>query len=80
MRSERRVHGVPSLVPHSWKLIRKNAQGQESVLASHVASFTIARDGQVLFSNGGGIFQLDGNNRAQLVLRDKIIGEVITPR
>ena len=37
--------GVPSLVPASWQLVCRNLQGQEQVLASHVASFNLAPGG-----------------------------------
>ena len=55
----------------------RGPQGEERVLASHVASFDIARDGAILFSNGYGVFALDGANPPQLLLRDKLIADVI---
>jgi hypothetical protein len=77
LRSGVRLHGVPSLVPASWQLVRRSPQGEEHVLASHVASFDIAADGTVLFSNGYGVFALDGNNPPQVLLKDKLIADVI---
>jgi hypothetical protein len=64
-----RLNGVPSLVPASWQLVRRSPHGQEHVLASHVASFDIAADGTVLFSNGYGVFALDGSNPPQVLLK-----------
>ena len=69
--------GVPSLVPASWQLVCRNLQGEEQVLASHVASFDIAPGGTILFSNGFGVFALDGANPPQILLRDKLIADVI---
>jgi hypothetical protein len=71
------VSGVPSLVPASWQLIRRSPQGEEHVLASHVASFDIASDGTILFSNGYGVFALDGASPPQVLLRDQLIADVI---
>ena len=77
MRSHSRLNGVPSLVPASWQLVCRSPQGQDYVLASHVASFDIAYDGTVLFSNGYGVFALDGAGRPKILLKDKLILDVI---
>ena len=71
------LDGVPSLVPASWQLVSRSPQGDERVLASHVASFDIASDGTILFSNGYGVFALDGANPPQVLLKDKLIADVI---
>ena len=71
------LDGVPSLVPASWQLVCRNPQGEERVLASHVVSFDIASDCTILFSNGYGVFALDGANPPQVLLRDKLIADVI---
>jgi hypothetical protein len=76
LRTGVRLNGVPSLVPASWQLMRRSPQGDEQVLASHVASFDIAADGAILFSNGYGVFALDGAS-PQVLLRDKLIADVI---
>ena len=77
LRAPTRLNGVPSLVPASWQLVSRSPQGAEYVLASHVASFDIAADGTILFSNGYGVFALDGANPPQVLLRDKVIVDVI---
>ena len=77
LRTGVQLNGVPSLVPASWQLICRSPQGEEHVLASHVASFDIASDGTILFSNGYGVFALDGANPPQVLLRDQLIGDVI---
>src|SRR5262249_21797686 len=78
LRSSVRINGVPSLVPASWQLVCRSPEGEEQVLASHVASFDIASDGTILFSNGYGVFALDGTRPLQVLLKDKLIAEVIT--
>ena len=80
LRNGFRLNGVPSLVPASWQLVRRSPQGEEHVLASHVASFDIATDGSILFSNGYGVFALDGGGQPEVLLRDKLIADVIAGR
>jgi hypothetical protein len=77
LRTGAALGGVPSLVPASWQLVCRSPQGEERVLASHVASFDIASDGAILFSNGYGVFALDGANPPQVLLRDRLIADVI---
>src|SRR5258706_548738 len=77
LRSGVRLNGVPSLVPASWQLVCRSPQGEERVLPSHVGSFDIAADGTILFSNGYGVFALDGANPPQVLLKDKLIANVI---
>src|SRR5215510_9819638 len=77
LRSGVQLNGVPSLVPESWQLICRSPQGEEHVLASHVASFDIASDGTIQFSNGYGVFALDGANPPQVLLRDTLVADVI---
>ena len=77
MRRGQRVQGVPSLVPASWKLVWRNDAGEERILASHVASFDVTADGGVLYSNGFGVFALYPGGEPSVVLRDKLIAEVV---
>jgi hypothetical protein len=77
LRSGVRLNGVPSLVPASWQLVCRSPRGEEEVLASHVASFDVAADGAILFSNGYGVFALDGADPPQVLLKDKLIADVI---
>lgn len=77
LRSGRRVQGVPSLVPANWELVWRNRAGQERVLAQHVASFDLTADGNVLYSNGYGVFRLPREGAPQVVLRDRLIAEVV---
>lgn len=77
LRKGAQVSGVPSLVPAPWQLVCRSPEGEEHVLASHVASFDIAADGSILYSNGYGVFALNGTNAPQVLLRDKLIADVI---
>lgn len=77
IRSGSKLDGVPSLVPASWQLVRRTQKAEEQVLASHVASFDIAPDGAILFSNGYGVFALEGDGKPRVLLRERLIGDVI---
>jgi hypothetical protein len=73
-----RLNGVRSLVPKSWQLIRRNPQGEERVLASHVASFDLALDGRVIFTNGYGVFEIGDDGQPAVLLKDKLIADIVT--
>lgn len=72
-----RLHGVPSLVPKTWQLIRRDQSGREEILATNVAAYDLTSGGQVLYSNGYGVFALMDDARSAVVLRDTLIAEVV---
>jgi len=72
-----RILGVPSLVPSSWELIRREENGNEEVLAKNVAAFDIGHNGTIIYSNGYGVFTLDNQKRQKLIVRDKLIEDVV---
>jgi hypothetical protein len=76
LRSERPVHGVPSLVPSSWELVSRTREGAERVLATNVVSFDVSPDGKILYSNGRGVFVLGQDGSAALALKDELVAEV----
>ena len=59
LREARAVHGVPSLVPADWQLVRRSPNGAEQVLATSVASYDIGADGAVVYTNGRGVFAIE---------------------
>ncbi|WP_455375242.1 hypothetical protein [Kaarinaea lacus] len=77
LRKESRINGIPSLVPRSWQLVKRTKTGEETILATNVASFDITSDDAILFSNGYAVFQLASDNQTQVILRDKLIADVI---
>lgn len=72
-----KILGVPSLVPSSWELIKRDENGNEENLAKHVSSFDISHDGTIIYSNGYGVFTLDHQKRQQLIVKDKLIEDVV---
>jgi hypothetical protein len=77
LRSEKMVAGVPSLVPASWQLVQRSRRGDERVLASNVASYDLTPAGQILYSNGRGVFLLGEDGRSTLVLKGDLVSDVI---
>lgn len=77
LRNERAVQGVPSLVPTSWELVRRNRDGEERVLASSVATYDLAPDGTVVYSNGRGVFVLERDGSAALAYTGDLIGDLV---
>ncbi|MGD8572073.1 MAG: hypothetical protein PVH98_06390 [Gammaproteobacteria bacterium] len=77
LRKEGKVNGIPSLVPRSWQLVRRTQGGQDSILATNVASFDISGGDTILYTNGYAVFQLAPDNRAAVLLRDKLIADII---
>ena len=79
LRKESRINGVRSLVPRSWQLICRTRDGDEQVLAGNVAAFDITADGELVYTNGFGVFLLDGGNASRVILRDRLIAELTVP-
>ena len=77
LRKGESVQGVPSLVPKSWQLVCRERNGSERVLATHAASFDLADDGSIYYTNGYGVFHVSPTGRASIVLRDKMIAEIV---
>lgn len=77
LRREAAVNGVPSLVPRSWQLIRRTRQGDEQVLACNVLSYFITPEGEIVYSNGRGVFTLGDGERSTLILKGDLVDDVI---
>ncbi len=68
---------VPSLVPHTWQLVRRRAAGDEAVLARGVVAFDVGASG-VVYSNGAAIYHLGSDGkRARLCTAPRIEQVVI---
>jgi hypothetical protein len=61
-----------NLVPRSWELVRRDADGSVHVLADHVAAYGLMADGRVLLTNGYQLEALDGGARRTLARHDLI--------
>lgn len=77
LREENAINGVPSLVPRSWELVRRNAQGNETVLATNVASYDLLAGGAIVYSNGRAAFMLANGGGPALLLREDLVADVV---
>jgi hypothetical protein len=77
LRSESTVGGIPSLVPKSWQLVHRTVQGAETILATNVVSYDITADGQIIYSNGRGVF-LCGPREPELLFKSDLVADVLS--
>ncbi len=77
LRQENAINGVASLVPRSWELVSRTHQGQETVLATNVASYDLLADGSIIYSNGRAMFMLGRGSQSSVLLQADLIGEIV---
>jgi hypothetical protein len=76
LRKEASIAGVPSLVPSTWQLVCRNRAGAETVVACNVSSFDISPKGQVVYSNGRGLFAA-GESGPALLTQGSLVGDIL---
>jgi hypothetical protein len=65
-RAAKKGRTVP-LVPDDWELVRRTPAGEETLLARNVASYDLAGDGSVVFTDGSRVYHaVPGGERRQL--------------
>jgi hypothetical protein len=64
------------LVPKTWELRRRLANGETKTLAGGVLAYDVAADGTVVYTNGNAIFLLPPDGRKQHVLNERMIEQV----
>lgn len=67
---------APDLVPKSWQLIRRNADGKEQTIAQGVLDFDVTPEGQVVYTNGSALFTISADGGSQKIQSDKMISQV----
>ncbi|SHI79445.1 hypothetical protein SAMN02745181_0906 [Rubritalea squalenifaciens DSM 18772] len=65
-----------SIVPHSWKLIKRLKDGSEQVLKTALLDFDVRHDGAILASDGRKILSIIGGKTQTLLKTDGIADEV----
>lgn len=70
------AHGIASLVPASWQLMKRSRSGQESVLAHHVSAYRLNAQGDIVYANGKAIFLLERHGRTSLVLQTDLVQDL----
>ena len=64
------------LVPDSWQLIRRTADGQENVIAKGVLAYDLAPDGSIVFTNGSAIYMIDAAGKRTRLARETMVQQV----
>ncbi len=64
------------LVPRSWQLCKRNAQGESKVLAAGVLAYDISADGTIVYTNGNALFLLRPDGRKAHLLNEALIEQV----
>lgn len=64
------------LVPQSWQLHRRAADGQTKVLANAVLAYDLKPDGTIVCTNGNAIFLLQPDGRKERLLSETMIEQV----
>jgi hypothetical protein len=64
------------LVPQSWQLCRRDADGQTKVLANAVLAYDVDPDGRIVYTNGNAIFIIHPDGRKERVVSEAMIEQV----
>lgn len=67
---------APDLVPNTWQLIRRGADGKETMIAKGVFAYDLTPDGSIVYSNGNAIFVRDPGGRTQRIVMESMIEQV----
>ena len=74
--ADRAEDGTPALVPKSWELIRCK-EDKEEVVAKGALGYDLYSDGSVLYTNGSGIYRVDGKESVERLAKDALIEQVV---
>jgi len=66
-----------AVVPKNYELVCRDAAGSERVVATNVLSYDITGDGDVVYTNGFGLFHLTPDGRKTRLCDDDLIDQVV---
>lgn len=64
------------IVPRSWQLIKRSADGHEKKLADGVIAFDRTTDGKLICCNGKNIYSIDETGTKTILIKEKFIEKV----
>jgi len=64
------------LVPKSWELCCRSANGETKTVAAGVLAYDTDADGNILYTNGNAVFLLTTDGRKESILRERMIQQV----
>ncbi|MCC5874898.1 MAG: hypothetical protein JJU11_01640 [Candidatus Sumerlaeia bacterium] len=65
-------------MPANYELVQKKPDGTEKILARHVASYDVAGDGTIVYTNGRTIFRYREGSRPATIIRESLVQELVT--
>jgi len=77
MRESRDGDEPPSLVPSSWELVRRAADGSLKVLAKHVLAYDVGPKGGVVYTTGSAVYLLDAEGARRRLEKGSVIDQVV---
>jgi hypothetical protein len=66
----------PDLVPKSWELCCRAANGETRTLAGGVLAYDIGTDGSAVYTNGNAVYLLHADGRKERLLSEHMIQQV----
>lgn len=75
LKQAKRKDDTPALVPKTWELVRRSELGEETVIAKHVAAFDVNAEGEIVYTNGTALYQVQGS-QANLIAKGQLIDSV----
>lgn len=78
--SRKRGDSVPAIVPRSWCLVSITDEGEETIIEEGVIAFDIEKNGDILFSNGSGIFRKSPGGKRELLFKEKLVQRIVAAR
>ncbi len=80
LRESARKKEAPSLVPASWELVSRLPSGDECVLAKHVTAFDLDLQGNIIYTNGSAVYQLEADGGSKFLFKGKLIEDLVIVR
>jgi hypothetical protein len=65
-----------ALAPADWELVKRAADGTESVLAKHVLAYDLAADGRIAWSDGKNLHLIESGGAKKKLLSEPLIDSV----
>jgi hypothetical protein len=80
MEKAAKADDAADLVPNSWQLVRRAANGAEEVIAKGVLAYDLAPDGSLVYSNGNAIFLRDPQGKSRRLVVESMIEQLAVVR
>ncbi|HEX4073368.1 MAG TPA: hypothetical protein VHX68_19460 [Planctomycetaceae bacterium] len=75
--SERSKNADAGLVPRNWELVRRTADGQETVLQNGILTYDVDADGNLISTDGQRIFLQASGGPVRELTRDRFVERVV---